>query len=55
MFKLYDNVADPAQRSNLVRDPATADLRAELAARLLGEIERVENASPTVAHRTNDG
>ena len=31
--KLYDNVTDPAQRHNLVRDPATADLRAELAAR----------------------
>lgn len=48
--KLYDNVADPAQRSNLVRDPATADLRAELAARLLGEIERVEECAPTIAY-----
>ena len=48
--KLYDNIADPAQHHNLVRDPATADLRAELAARLLGEIERVEGCAPTIAY-----
>jgi arylsulfatase A-like enzyme len=46
--KLYDNVADPFQRRNLVKDPALADLRHALAAQLLTEIERVEDHSPRI-------
>lgn len=45
---LYDNVADPAQATNLVADGSTARLRAELARQLAEEIERVEGVRPTV-------
>jgi len=48
--KLYDNVTDPWQRNNLVKDPALADVRQQLAAKLLAEIERVEDASARIAH-----
>lgn len=43
---LYDNEMDPHQRRNLVADPATAPLRAALAERLLGQIDRLEGRRP---------
>ena len=49
--KLYDNVVDPSQRHNLVKDPALAQLRHQLASQLLAEIERVEGYSPRIVHR----
>jgi len=52
--KLYDNAADPAQRRNLVKHAALAELRHELAARLLTEIERVEDQSPRIVHKTTE-
>jgi hypothetical protein len=53
--KLYDNVADPWQRTNLAKDPAFADLRRELAASLLADLERVEDHSPRLVHRPTAG
>jgi uncharacterized sulfatase len=50
--KLYDNTADPFQRRNRVKDPTFADLRHQLAAHLLAEIERVEDHSPRIVHRS---
>ncbi|GMU79629.1 MAG: sulfatase [Acidimicrobiia bacterium] len=49
--KCYDNLADPAQRRNLVADPATAVLRAELAERLGRAIEEVEGLRPRIVSR----
>lgn len=43
---LYDLVADPYQRHNLVKDPATRELRQVLGAQLLDEIEAAEHTRP---------
>lgn len=45
---LYDNVADPHQRSNLIDDPTAAVLRDELAQRLAERIHEIEGTRPTV-------
>ena len=44
----YDDVADPHQRHNLVRDPAFAELRRELATRLADRILQVEGVRPRI-------
>lgn len=48
---LYDNVADPHQRTNLAGDPSTATLRRELATRLAELIAEVEGATARVDER----
>ena len=48
---LYDNVADPHQRRNLVADASTAELRRSMAERLVARIEAVEGQRPAVIHR----
>ena len=45
---LYDNTIDPAQHRNLIDDPARAELRHGLAARLAERIHDVEGSRPTV-------
>ena len=49
--KLYDNVADPYQRHNLVKDPALADVRQDLADRLLEQIHQIEDHLPRLVDR----
>jgi arylsulfatase A-like enzyme len=44
---LYDNKADPCQMTNLVADPAHADLRTGLEADLQCQLERIGDAFPT--------
>jgi hypothetical protein len=44
---LYDNIADPHQRHNLIDDPSAAELRAALASRLAERIGEVEGTLPT--------
>lgn len=46
---LYDNIDDPHQRHNLIRDATTSDLRSALAHRLAERIGEVEGRRPTVA------
>lgn len=48
---LYDNVRDPHQRRNLVDDPATVDVRSDLAQRLAERILAVEGARPEIVRR----
>lgn len=48
---LYDMGSDAAQRHNLVGDPSTAALRADLAQRLCDEIEHVEGVRPRIRPR----
>jgi arylsulfatase A-like enzyme len=45
---LYDLAADPHERTNLVADPALADIRAELAARLKHHIAAVGQGEVTI-------
>lgn len=45
---LYDNVRDPHQQRNLVRDAAHRAVRDELVDRLLDHVARVEDAHPLV-------
>ncbi len=45
---LYDNSADPHQRANLVQDPATADIRAELRARLIARLRESGETQTTI-------
>lgn len=45
---LYDNVADPHQRHNLIADPSANELRSRLAARLAERIAAVEGVVPNV-------
>ena len=45
---LYDLAADPHERNNLVADPALADVRAEMAARLKRYMARVDSPEPTI-------
>jgi len=45
---LYDLVADPHQRRNLVRDPAHAGLRTDLAARLADAVAAAEGRRPRI-------
>ena len=45
---LYDLQADPHERNNLVADPALADVRAEMAARLKRYMAHVGNPEPTI-------
>jgi uncharacterized sulfatase len=45
---LYDLAADPHERTNLVADPAHADIRAELAAKLLARHLAVDGTTPTL-------
>ncbi len=49
---LYDLEQDPYERNNLVADPALAEVRAELAGRLLDKIEQVEGARPSLQPAT---
>jgi len=46
---LYDLDADPHERNNLVRDPAYADVRAELAERLKARIRQVEGMDVSIS------
>ena len=46
---LYDNVGDPHQQRNLIEDPASADLRRQLAERLAERIHEVEGSRPTIS------
>jgi len=48
---LYDNIADPAQRTNLVKDPTTASLRRQLSVRLADRIAEVEGHRPQISSR----
>ena len=45
---MYDLKADPVQLNNVVADPAYAEAKAMLRARLLDWIKRAENATPTI-------
>ena len=45
---LYDNVADPHQRHNLIDDPNAAEIRHRLATRLAERIAEVEGVKPAV-------
>jgi len=47
----YDLDADPHERHNLVDDPATGGVRAELRERLLDRIERIEGQRPAIRAR----
>lgn len=46
---LYNNHADPHQRTNLVNDPDLADVRAQLAARLKDMMAHAGEAVPTIS------
>jgi uncharacterized sulfatase len=48
---LYDDEVDPAQRHNLVRDPARADLVEALGVRLADEVARMEGHRPRILAR----
>lgn len=48
---LYDNTLDPHQLTNLVNDPATAELRRHLADTLAARIHLVEGTEPTIGRR----
>jgi arylsulfatase A-like enzyme len=48
---LYDLEADPWERSNLVADPALADVRAELASRLKRRMVAAGEAEPAISPR----
>lgn len=48
---LYDNVQDPHQLVNLVRDPTTAQLRRGLGTRLVERIRQVEDTEPDIVGR----
>ncbi len=45
---LYDNLADPHQKNNLVADPALADVRTELAARLIKRMTEAGETPPQI-------
>ena len=45
---LYDNEADPHQKNNLIQDPALAEVRADLKARLLKCIQNAEGQTPEI-------
>ncbi len=45
---LYDNVRDPDQRTNLIDDPSSRQLRRELAAWLADRVGNVEGQRPTI-------
>ncbi len=45
---LYDLKADPHERTNLVRDPALAGTRNDLAARLLARMRQANEAEPVI-------
>ena len=48
---LYDNVEDPFQLVNRVKDPDTTELRRHLAGRLAGAIGRIEGVVPQICSR----
>ncbi|MEI7832560.1 MAG: hypothetical protein WCJ56_05125, partial [bacterium] len=45
---LYDDQADPHQRTNLVADPAYTDIRAELATLLLKKMQEAGEIVPKI-------
>jgi arylsulfatase A-like enzyme len=47
---LYDNEADPHQKNNLILDPAFADIRSDLRARLIKCIQNAEGMTPEIGH-----
>lgn len=49
---LYDNQADPHQRTNLVADPAYAGVRAQLRERLLEHLVAAGETKPTIVDAT---
>lgn len=49
--KLYDNITDPNQRKNLIRDPKYTEIKNELRDKLLSEIEKHNAYRPKIKNK----